>query len=147
MSGWTSDLLHGLAELLATTGVGAWRPTGVYTADETAITIGAMPPEPEQVICLASYPVTDMVGLADVTVGVQVRTRAGPDPRDVQDLDEAVYDQLHGLTQTTFGAAHVVQCYRRSSAALGQARDGTDRWERVSNYYLDAIHPTTHRPD
>lgn len=147
MSGWTTDLLTGLAGVLQAVGVGVWRPDGpAYTAGETGIVIGAMPPLPERIVVLAHYPVDDHVALTHVIAGIQVRTRAGPTPVDVQDLDDEVYDALQGLAQTTFGLAHVKQCYRRSSAALGQTRDGRDLWERTSNYYLDAVHATTHRP-
>lgn len=144
MTSWTTSLLAGFAELLAAGDAGIWRPAGVYSAGETAIVVEAMPPEPERVICLALYPVTDHVEQADVTVGLQVRTRAGRDPRDVAELDDAVYDLLHGVNQTTVGGIRVVQCYRQSSALLG--RDQTDRWERTSNYYVDAMRPTAHRP-
>lgn len=147
MSGWTTDLLTGLAEVLADARVGVWRPDGpAYTSGETGIVIGAMPPQPDQIVALAHYPVEDHVALTHVIAGVQVRTRAGPTPTDVQDLDDEVFDTLQGFAQTTFGLAHVKQCYRRSSTALGQARDGRDLWERTSNYYLDAVHATTHRP-
>lgn len=145
--GWTTDLLEGVAELLATAGVGQWRPDGPpYDQGETAIVIGAMPPDPARIILLAAYPVEDNIALAHATVGLQVRTRAGPDPRDVQDLDDEVYEQLQGLTQTTFGTCHVKQMWRRSATSLGQARDGTDRWEQSSNFYAEATHATVHRP-
>lgn len=148
--GWTTQLLTGLAEYLANGGVGVWHdPDGVlepYAAGETAIVLGAMPPEPERAIVLASYPVAEDLVQADVTVGVQVRIRAGADPRDVQDSDDQVFDLLHGMEQCTVGGISIVQCYRRSSAGLGQARDSTARWERVSNYYVDAMRPTAARP-
>lgn len=148
MSGWTSNLLGGIAQLLADAGVGVWHPDGSpYDVGDTVIVVGAVPPAPpERVICLAPYPVSDHASQADVTVGVQIRTRAGRDPRDVLDLDDLVFEQLHGLEQTELGGVRVVQIYRRSSAALGQARDGRDLWERTNNYYVDAMHPTVHRP-
>lgn len=144
--GFTTDLLEGLAGVLMEAGVGDWAPGGVYAAGDTGIYLGASPPEPERAIVLASYGVDDNVANSHVTVGVQVRTRAGKDPRQVQDLDDAVFAALHGLTYQTFGAAHLIQMWRRSNASLGQARDGTDRWERTSNYYADAVHATPHRP-
>ncbi|GAA2327546.1 minor capsid protein [Dactylosporangium salmoneum] len=147
MSGWTTNLLSGIAQLLADAGVGVWRPDGSpYAAGDTGIVDSGMPPEPERVICLGAYPVSDHPSQADVTVGVQVRTRAGRDPREVRDLDDAVFEVLHGLEQTELGGVRVVQIYRRSSAALGQARDATDRWEWTSNYYVDAMRPTAARP-
>jgi len=147
MSGWTTTLVSGLAEYLASAGVGTWHPDGApYAAGETAIVLGAMPAEPARVILLNTYPVAEDTSQADVTVGVQVRTRGGSDPRDVVDLDDAVWELLHGAERLDLGGVLVVQIYRRSSAALGQARDATARWERTSNYYLDAMRPTLTRP-
>ncbi len=143
--GWTTSLLEGVAELLATEGVGVWRPDGPpYTTVETGIVIAAMPPDPDRIIVLNAYPIAEHVDQADVTIGVQVRTRGTTDPRVVQNLDDAVFEALHGLSQIDLGGVSVVQMYRQSSAALG--RDGADRWERSSNYYVDAMHPTVHRP-
>lgn len=144
--GWTSDLLNGLAQLLEDNGVGDWKPGGAYTSSDTGIYIGASPPGPARAIVLAQYGVDEHVSLPHVVAGVQVRTRAGPDPTAVQDLDDAVFDVLHGLTDVTFGEAHVKQMYRRSNTSLGQARDSVDRWERSSNYYADCTHTTQHRP-
>ncbi len=144
--GWTIDLLAGLAGGLVDAGAGVWRPDEPYEADETGIYLAATPPDPPTAIMLASYPVDDNVALSHVTVGVQVRTRAGPVPTAVHDLDDAVYAVLHGLTYQTFGEAHVKQMWRRSSAALGQVRDGRDLWEITSNYYADAVHATANRP-
>jgi hypothetical protein len=103
-----------------------------------------MPPEPERVVCLTAYPVRDHIEQADVTVAMQVRTRAGRNPTEVQDLDDAIRDLLHGLEQTELGGISVVQMYRQSSAALG--RDANDRHERVSNFYVDAMRPTARQP-
>lgn len=147
--GWTSRLLTGLAGHLDERGVGVWRTPESgepYTADETGIVIGAMPDDPARCIVLAAYPISEHVSLANVAVGVQVRCRAGADPCDVQDLDDAVFDALHGATNLVLNDIDVIQIYRRSSASLGQARDQTARWERVSNYYLDAMRDSTHRP-
>ncbi|GAA3455876.1 hypothetical protein GCM10018962_77100 [Dactylosporangium matsuzakiense] len=145
--GFTTKLLTGVAELLAAAGVGAWRPDGSpYAAGETAIVLGGMPPDPARVVLLGAYPVVDDVAQPESTIGVQLRTRAGADPRDVQDLDDAAFDALQGLSQQLVGGVWVVQMYRRSSAALGQARDVTDRWERTSNYYAEVMRPGAHRP-
>ncbi|WP_244409203.1 minor capsid protein [Streptomyces albofaciens] len=102
---YTVDLLDGLARLLDTAGVGTYRPDGVYAAGETAITIAATPPVPDRVICLSAYPVEESAALTDTTTGIQVRTRAGPDPREVDALDDQVLDVLHGSGPTT-GARH-----------------------------------------
>jgi hypothetical protein len=149
VTGWTSRLLTGLAEHLAADEVGVWHPDPAdpYAAGDVAIVLGAMPTTPVRCILLSAYPVSDHISEADVTVGVQVRTRAGPDVRDVLDLDDAVWELLHGATDLQLGGVDVVQVARRSSTSLGQARDATGvRWERSSNYYADAMRPTAHRP-
>lgn len=145
---WSSDLLAGIAELLADRGVGAWRPDGTaYAPDETAIVVGTMPPGPDRVICLNWYPV-DLDGRGDVTVGVQVRTRAGADARDVLDLSDAVYDVLDGLAGVELGGVWVSQIFRRSGEELGAAAGvdrQADRHERVDNYYVQAARPSPNR--
>lgn len=139
MSGWTTLLLTGLAEHLADNGIGLWRPTGVYAAGETGIVLAALPPDPDRIVCLTAYPVTDRLAVADVTVAIQVRVRAGRDPRDVDDLADDVYALLHGAEHLILGGVPVNQAYRRSGTLLG--RDQSDRWERSDNYYFDAIRP------
>ncbi|MDT0346759.1 minor capsid protein [Streptomyces litchfieldiae] len=138
---YSVDLLDGLARLLDAAGVGTYRPASVYTAGETAITIAAAPPEPERVIVLTAYPVAESPALTDTTTGVQVRTRAGTDPRDVEALDEAVFDVLHAAGPFTFGTARVQLIYRTSGALLGP--DANGRMERTANYYARAhrAHP------
>jgi hypothetical protein len=149
--GWTTRLLNGLAQHLHDAGVGVWHDPDAaapepYADGDIAITIGASPSSPDRCVVLASYPVSEDATQADVTVGVQVRTRAGADPQDVQDLDDAVFEVLHGATSLDLGGVSVVQILRRSSSSLGQARDQTGRWERSSNYYIDAMRPTATRP-
>lgn len=143
--GFTTDLLEGLAEYLAANGIGLWQPAAPYAPDDTAIVIGAQPAAPDRCVTLTAYPVTDMVGLADVTVGIQIRCRAGRDPAEVTDLDDEIFALLHGTDGHVWGGVDVVQIYRQSGAPMG--RDGSDREERSSNYYADAMRPTASRPD
>jgi hypothetical protein len=146
MSGWTTDLLIGVAEALDAAAVGTWRASGIYVAGETAIVIRVIPPEPERLITLAAYPVGPAaVQLADTVVGVQIRLRAGVDPRDCDDLADAVYDLLHGASRLTWTGIDVVQVRRVSYTSLGQ--DTAGRWERSENYYVDAMRPTDNNPD
>ncbi|MFD9146205.1 minor capsid protein [Streptomyces diastaticus] len=133
---YTTDLLDGVARLLDAADVGTYRPTGAYAPGETAITIAAMPPTPDRVICLTDYPVEDSPALTDTTTGVQVRTRAGADPREVADLADAVHDVLHGSGRHRWGDAVVSLVYRTSAAPLGT--DATGRHERTANYYVRA---------
>lgn len=139
MAGWTTNLLEGLGELLDAAGAGIWRPTGMYAAGETGILLRAVPPEPARIISLAVYPVTDDPGLLNVTVGIQVRTRGGADPRDVDDIADAVYDALHSAEHLVLGGVVVNQIYRKSFTSLGT--DPAGRWERSDNYYCDAARP------
>jgi hypothetical protein len=145
VSGWTTSLLTGLAQHLAGGGIGTWRATGTYTSAETAITIRAAPPSPDRVVVLAAYPVRSAPGTVDITTGVQIRTRAGADPRDCDDLADAIFDLLDSAGGLVLGGIHVTQIYRQSYASLG--RDQRSRWERSDNYYLDAVRPTAHRTD
>ncbi|GAU67684.1 hypothetical protein SSP35_05_02510 [Streptomyces sp. NBRC 110611] len=139
---YTVDLLDGLARLLDSAGVGTYRPDGVYEASETAITIAATPPAPDRCICLSAYPVTDSPVLTDTTTGIQVRTRAGPDPREVDALDDAVFDVLHGAGPYQWGAAWVQLIFRASAVPIGA--DDSGRAERTSNYYARAHRAARH---
>lgn len=139
---YTIDLLDGLARLLAAAGVGVYRPDGAYVAGETAITIAGLPPAPERCICLAAYPVTDSSVLTDTTTGIQVRTRAGADPRQVDALDDQVHEQLQGSGPHRFGAVPVQLVYRVSAAPIGT--DASGRWERSANYYARAHRAAPH---
>lgn len=143
--GFTSRLLAGLAEHLAAGGVGVWRPTGVYQAGETGIFIRAVPISPDRIITLAAYPAGSSPGISNTTVGVQVRLRGGKDPRDVDDLADAVFDLLDSSGPHNWQGVGVSQVYRQSYSSLGQ--DSNGRWERSENYYLDAERPTVHRPN
>ncbi|MFI1182612.1 minor capsid protein [Streptomyces sp. NPDC020799] len=138
---YTSDLLDGLARLLHEHGVGTYRPEGTYAPGETTIAIATTPPAPDRIICLAAYPVTDSAVLTDTTTGVQVRTRAGADPREVDGLDDAVFDVLHGSGPHLFGSVRVQLVYRVSAAPIGA--DASGRMERTSNFYVRAhrAHP------
>jgi len=145
MSGFETLLLTGIAQLLATAGLGTWRDTGVYTAAETGIVMDTVPATPDRVITLTDYVVTDDPTLSDSVIGVQVRTRwADADPRPVKDLDGSIFDALHGLEGVTLtGGVHIVSMFRRSGTSMGQ--DIGSRWGRSSNYYATVHRPSTNR--
>lgn len=138
---YTVDLLDGLARLLHEHGIGTYRTDSPYAAGETAITVAALTPAPDRVICLSAYPVTDSSVLTDTTTGIQVRTRAGADPREVDALDDQVHELLHASGPHRFGAVPVQLVYRVSAAPIGA--DSAGRWERSANYYARAhrAHP------
>lgn len=143
--GWSSRLIAGLGQHLDDNGIGVWRDSGLYTADEVGITDRAIPATPDQIITLALYPVTDVPGLADTTVGLQVRVRGTEDPRTAADLGDAIYELWHGATHLYLGEIRIVQIHRQSHAPLGA--DGNRRWEFAHNYYVDAMRPTTNNTD
>ncbi|KAB7834065.1 minor capsid protein [Streptomyces mobaraensis] len=138
---YTVDLLDGLARMLAAAGAGHYQPNGVYAGSETAITIAALPPAPDRCICLSAYPVADSPVLTDVTTGVQVRTRAGADPREADALDDQVLDVLHGAGPLLLGAVRVQLITRTAGAPIGA--DSSGRMERASTYHVRAhrAHP------
>jgi len=59
VTGFETNLLTGIAQLLATAGLGVWRDTGIYTAAETGIVFDTVPQAPDRVITLTDYVVFD----------------------------------------------------------------------------------------
>ena len=145
MSGFESDLLTGVAQLIAGANLGTWRDSGIYTAAETGIVFDVIPVSPDNIVTLTDYAVSDDPTLSDSVIGVQVRTRlGGQDPRPVKDLDGAIFNVLHGLESVTLtGGVHIVSMVRRSGASLGQ--DANNRWMRSSNYYATVWRPSANR--
>ncbi|MDX3214572.1 minor capsid protein [Streptomyces sp. ME02-6991-2B] len=135
------DVVDGLARLLDTAGVGTYSPDGIFPPGATAITDTVLPASTDRAVVLAAYLTQEHATLTDCTVMVQVRTRAGLDPRDVARLDGAVHAVLHGSGPWTFGTARVLLITRQSAAYIGP--DGQGRHERTSNYQLRAhqTHP------
>lgn len=133
--GYNVNFLDGLATLLHNAAVGTFRPTGVYLASETAITIGVTPSEPDKNITLTTYPVADS-DLTTVTTGVQARIRGGRDPREAEGIADSMYDLLHNKRHYLLGTIHVEVSWRQSATWLGQDTD--QRMERVENFYFHA---------
>lgn len=146
MSGFTTDLLTGLAAYLQTAGIGTWNTSGAYSAAQTGIVLGTVPQAPDRIITLTAYPVRDDAALSDSVIGVQVRCRwGGQDPRLVDDLADSIFSALHGITHVTLtGGVKVVQILRQSGpVSLGQDQNG--RWSNSSNYYLTVHRPSANR--
>lgn len=142
--GYTTDLLTGLAQLLAAEGIGVWNTDAAYTDAQTGILLDVMPSTPDNVIVLSGYSVSDDPVHADTTTGVQIRTRTGtPDPRPTDDLADSIFDLLHGAQDLTLGGVRVQQARRISWTPLGP--DQTRRHERADNYYLDTWRPAPNR--
>ncbi|MET7450684.1 minor capsid protein [Streptomyces sp. NPDC005574] len=134
-----TEIVDGLAHLLDTAGIATYRPDGVYETGETAITDTVMPDSPNRAVVLTAYDTANSQNLTDTTVFVQARTRAGPDPREVAALDDAVFEVLHNSGPFLFGTARVVLITRQSAAPLGA--DSLGRFERTSNYTVRAHRP------
>ena len=143
--GFQNDLAVGFAQLLAGADVGTWKPTGAYTAGQTAIVLRGLPQSPDRAIALATYGVDDDVVHGDDVTGLQITTRwGGQDPTGTDDLTDLVFDQLQALPRTTLATGIVVtQCLRRSATSIGQ--DGNNRWRTTQNFYVTAHRPSTHR--
>jgi len=146
VSGFSTNLLTGLAVYLAAAGIGAtWNASGAYGVLDTGIVLGTLPQTPDRVICLTAYGVSDSPSLSDSVLGVQVRCRwGGADPRPVDDLNDSIFSILHGKTAFTLSTGVVVvQALRQSTASLGQ--DEGRRWSMTANYYLTVHRPSTYR--
>ena len=141
MTGYQTNLLTGVAQLLAAASVGTWSPSGTYASSDVAIVLKVIPETPDTIIALSTYPVSSDPSLSDSVTGLQILTRsAGQDPRAVDDLADLIFDQIHGLRDTTLGTGiRLVQCLHHGGGSLGQ--DALQRWSRSDNYYV-----TTHRP-
>ncbi|TCO64386.1 minor capsid protein [Actinocrispum wychmicini] len=143
---YTADLAHGLAGYLAAAGIGAYRPGGVYREDEVGIVIGTVPASPGRVVTLSVYPLVDDVDQADSLLGLQVRVRSGtPDPREVLDLLDAVFEILQGTTHLYFHDVEVHLSQRIASLPMRQ--DSNKRYEHADIYQLTTHRPTYHRRD
>lgn len=143
--GFTSRLIAGAAQHLDDLGIGVYRASGAYTADEIGIYQRLIPPTPDRVITLATYVVPSPQGMADFTTGLQVRIRGTVDPRVCDDLGDAIFDAWDSAYGLRWSEIPIVQIYRQSAGSLGQ--DGNDRWEASHNYYVEAMRPTTYRTD
>lgn len=143
--GFSDDLLSGVAAHLAAGGIGTWKPSGAYLpTDLNPIFVTAVPATPDRVIVLTPYTVSDDASMSDSVQGMQVRLRGTKDPRTVQDIDDRIFDRLHGAHGVTLpGGMRLVMCERRSGTPLGT--DGNGRHERTSNYHLTVHRPSAHR--
>lgn len=142
---FSDDLLAGVAAYLMAGGVGTWKPTGAYlSTDADPIFITAVPATPDRLIVLTPYTISDEVSLSDSVQGLQVRVRGTKDPRVAQDIDDRIFDRLHGAYGVNLaGGLRLVMCERRSGTPLGS--DGNGRHERTSNFALTVFRPSTHR--
>lgn len=139
--GYTTNLLGGLAELIADAGLAVFSPDGQYADGETGVIFTVLPDHPERVIVLTAYPVED-TDLTDAITGVQARMRCGRDPRDVENLADDLFALLHNRRGLALRGVPVALIWRQSQAPMGQDTHG--RQEIAANYYLRATRPAPH---
>lgn len=145
----TSDILTGVAQLIAGAGIATWNPNGVYTLSQTGILMKIMADGagvPDRVVVLNLVPLTDDISLPLGRSMLQVAGRGiRNQPLDVDALMDPIFDLLHGRTGDVFGTVTVVQMFRTSSVPMGE--DALTRSERADKYFLDvAAAPTALRP-
>ncbi|OYV64455.1 MAG: hypothetical protein B7X07_06370 [Actinobacteria bacterium 21-64-8] len=145
----TSDVLTGIAQLIAGAGIATWNPTGSYALTDTGILMKIMADGtgvPDRVVVLNLIPLTDEVSNPLGRSMLQVAGRGlRNDPLDVDALMDPIFDLLHGRTGDVFGTVTVVQMFRTSSVPMGE--DALTRSERADKFYLDiAAAPTALRP-
>lgn len=137
----TADILAGVAAEIESAGIAVRSDTG-WTTGQTAIVYNLMPATPDRAVALTVYGGTDHPSQPLGTVNLQVRSRGAVEsPLDADALDDAVFAVLQGITDRSYGSAHVIQLLRKSSMPLGV--DAETRWERSSNYVLDVDYPPT----
>lgn len=142
--GFTSNFTAGLAQFAADSGVGTWRPTGVYEPGEVAIIPAQVPAQPDRLIVITLYLPIDDVTQPVTDQMVQFRTRgARGDVRSSEDLQDALFDAFHNLPRRDVGGVTVAGCWRRSGSYLGV--DDNGRHEHTSNYEFRLHRPSPHR--
>lgn len=142
---WTNDLLVGLAGLLADGGAGAWSAAGAYPSDaDTIIKISDYGGNSRGLITLTPFAVSDDLTLSDSVQGIQVRTRGDRDARTVDELDDKVFDLLHGLYAPALSTGvRVLSIWRNGGTPLGVDENG--RHQRTSNYHAQCYRPSPNR--
>ena len=146
MSGEThdADLLEGVAELLADEGIGVYDPDDVLPDGATGIVLGKMPDEPDRVIGLTPYPVSDDDS-TDAVTGIQARLRAGTNPLEAIQLANDLFNALHNRRELRARGVLVEISWRQSQAWIGQ--DTRGRMEITANYYFRTIRSGPHLND
>jgi hypothetical protein len=71
--------------------------------------------------------------------------RAGRDPNAIEDLADAVFDELHNRRQYRIGGLYVAISWRQSQAWIGQ--DAQKRMELTANYYFRTVRSGAHLND
>jgi len=137
-----TELVHGLAAMLADAGIGTWSLTIPYTTSQVGIFDGKIPDDTVEGIGLATYPVSDPVGSESI-IGVQISLRSASKAA-IRDRAEAIFGVLHALWGHSLAdGPRIDHMVRQSSADLGPDEAGAFR--RTDNYYVRLNNPTTNR--
>lgn len=138
-----ADLIDGFLRHLADADLVTYDPDGV-TGDAFS---DVMPAAPDEAVALAPYggPTADSKLPYD-TPNLQVRTRAGADPRVARARAWAIYNELNGLGSRTLpdGTWLVLCAANQTPQTLGQ--DALGRTEYVVNFEVEVHAPSVHRP-
>lgn len=138
-----ADFIDGLLRHLAAAALVTYDPDGI-TGDAFS---DIMPPAPDEAVALTPYggPEPDSKLPYDEP-SLQVRTRAGADPRVARARAWAIYNELNGLASTALpdGTWLVLCTANQTPQTMGQ--DTLGRTEYVVNFALTLHAPSAHRP-
>jgi len=137
------DLHEGWAQLLAADGIGLTYPAD--PANGVGIYMLALPQTPDQLVSLSISPMHADPTQAESEFNLQVMCRsAGEDPRDVLDLDSAIFNSLAGRFPVTLpNGIKVSELGFLSGGSGGQ--DDESRWLWASRWQFIAYRPSTYR--
>lgn len=136
---WTTAVGTSVAELLTAEDVCQWNPDGLYPANQVGSFVGLMPDQPADAVGIIATPLTPGDGVAQLRIQVRVR-RNDPDPRDTNDLAQAVVDVLHERRNVILGGTRVPLLRLQSWGDLGY--DQANRPEVSLNFYGYAAYAT-----
>lgn len=132
-----------VAEYLDGLGLVNYDPTGM--AGDTFLEF--VPASPDEVVVITDYPgpQPDPKHGYD-TPNVQVRTRAGRDPRVARATLDAIFNALHNLHAVTLpGGTYVVSCWAIQSGPTPLGPDQNGRFEYTLNFQFHVRNVTAHR--
>lgn len=130
-------ILQEIAKYLAAQGHGAFDETGV-TGN---IFINALPPSPDECICLYSnsgLPADVRNEYRTPAIQVYVRSVAG-DGRNAITLLQNIINSLNGFNSDTFdtGGLYIIDCYAQQSAPTHIGQDSNNRYEFTANFLIE----------
>lgn len=138
-----ADLLDGIAQHLAALDLVTYDPDGV-TGD---CFIEIEPAQPDDCVTLTLYGGPEIDSLLPYdTPSLQVRTRAGADPRVSRTRAQAIYEELNGLGPLTLADGSYLLLVTANQTVTSLGQDDLGRCAHVVNYSLEVHAPSAHRP-